>query len=478
MKKIFILSASVFLSLIIKPALAQIDVHSTGVVFISNAADTFSVKGVFNNTASAALTNNGVIQLSSDLVNDQATMATGSGTLLLNGSAAQVISGSQTFKTNNLITSNTAGITLNNNLSVGAVHTYIAGMITTSATPDYMIYEAGSSYTGSTDARHVNGWVKKLGNTNFVFPVGNAAYLRPVALTNLTATAEFNVLHNASLTPNRFSLFNPLVFVDAAEYWTINKISGAAAQVAMNWDNSKIPFPNLMLTDIRATYYDGIFWRSIGGSATGNPLTTGSLTSNSVSVFNTNFTIGSVSYVLPLKIISFTAGQMNGYTKLNWTIGNELNVDKYELQRSDDGINFYGIYIHSPYNRNGTEFYSFNDSKAIKGKAFYRLKVNSLGGQTDYSHIVTITTGDNGKAFYVITNPVDTRIDLYADAAVKGVYTYTIASTSGQLMQSGLLDIKNTGIYSIHLRSVFAKGAYILVVQNETNRLQKTIIKN
>jgi hypothetical protein len=431
----------------------------------------------FTNSSAGVLINNGSLYLRGDITNDQSSMSTGAGTLYLNGSAAQTINGSQDFKTYNLITNNAAGLILNNDLCVSGVHTFTAGMITTSATPNYMIYQAGSSHTGCSDARHVNGWIKKIGSTNFTFPVGNAAYLRSVALINLTASGEFNVRHNGSVTPNRYSLFNPLVYVDSAEYWTINKISGAAAQVAMNWDNSKIPFPNLMISDIRAAWYDGTFWRSIGGSASGSALTTGNVTSNSVSAFNTNFTFGSVSYVLPLQIISFTAGRMNDYTRLNWTIGNEMNVDRYELQRSDNGINFYTIYTHGPFNRYGTEFYSYDDRKILKGTAFYRLKVINLAAQINYSHIAAVSVSDNSKVFYVITNPVDANIDLYADATVKGIYNYSITGTGGQVMQSGILDIKYAGIYSIHLKSVFAAGAYILLIQNETNRLQKTIYK-
>ena len=68
-------------------------------------------------------------------------------------------------------------------------------------------------------------------------------------------------------------------------------------------------------------------------------------------------------------------------------------------------------------------------------------------------------------------------IQVYANIAVKGTYNYTIANTGGQVMQSGILDIQFTGVYAIPLRSVFATGAYILVLQNETNHLQRTVIK-
>lgn len=477
MKKIHLLY-SLILVLLNNNLQAQLDVKNSGIVYISSATDTFFIPGSFTNAPGSAFTNNGVMQVKKDIINDQATMSAGTGKLFLNGSSVQTISGSQTFKTFNLVTNNNSGFILNNNLSVSGTHTYTSGMIITSATPNYMIYEAGASYTGSNDASHVNGWVKKIGNTNFTFPVGNATYERPIALTNLTASGEFNVKHNPSPTPNRLSTYNPLVYIDTSEYWTINRVSGtAAAQVAMNWDNSKIRFPNLMISDIKIANYDGTFWRSVGGTATGSALTTGSITSSSVSVFNRNFTFGSLAYTLPVKIISFTAGRTNNYTKLNWAVGNELSIVRYELQRSDDGISFNTIYSQLPFNRNNTELYGYDDKKYLNGTAFYRLKIFDQSTLVNYSPIVTVSVNTNGKEFYVITNPVNTSIDIYAGTAIKGLYNYTLVSTGGQVLQSGTLDIKNAGAYSIYLKPAIAAGAYVLLVQNEMNRLQKMIIK-
>ncbi|MEO7306857.1 MAG: hypothetical protein ABIR78_09975 [Ferruginibacter sp.] len=457
---------------------AQANLHNTGILFVNNSIDTLYINGDLTNTSTAALSNNGKVYVKQNLVNDQASMSAGTGTLYLNGTAAQTVSGTQVFKTYDLFTNNAAGILLNNNLSVAGTHTFSSGMINTSATPNYMIYEAGSSYTGSADNRHVIGWVKKRGATDFIFPVGNNLYQRTIALINLTASGEFNVKYNRGLTPNYTSRFDPLVIVDSSEYWTINKIIGAAAMVAMNWDNSKVPFPNIQMSSTRVANYDGsVFWRNIGGTGSGSALTTGNVTSNSVSVFNNNFTFGSVSYVLPLNIISFTALRMTGYTRLNWTIGNEMNVDRYELQRSDDGTNFYTIAVRSAYNRNGTELYSYDDSRILPGTVFYRLKINKTGNQVTYSYLLVVRENNSNKNFYVITNPVSSSIEIYADAAVKGVYNYTIANTDGQVMQSGILEIKFAGVQSIKLNPVFVPGAYILNVKNETNKLQKTIIK-
>src|ERR1044072_293498 len=148
---------------------AQGVLKNNGNLQIHTGASLCSHSG-FTNTASAVLLNNGSLYMKGAVTNDQPGMSSGSGVLYLNGSTAQTVNGGQSLKTYQLVTNNAAGITLNNNLSVANVHTFTNGLIVTSATPNYLIYESGASYTGNADARHVNGWVKKLGNTDFIFP--------------------------------------------------------------------------------------------------------------------------------------------------------------------------------------------------------------------------------------------------------------------------------------------------------------------
>ncbi|MBS1509875.1 MAG: hypothetical protein JST86_03490, partial [Bacteroidetes bacterium] len=405
-------------------------------------------------------------------------MSAGAGTLYLNGSSAQTIGGTQTFKTYNLVTNNGAGFIINNNLSVSGVHTFTNGMLTTSATLNYLVYEAGSSYTSDNDARHVNGWVKKLGSTDFVFPVGNATYERTIALTNLSASSEFNVRHNNGVTPNKSNVFSPIVLVDTAEYWTINKISGASAKVNMNWDNSKIAVPQVLITGIRAGYYNGSFWTNIGGSATGAVATTGSVISNSVSSFNNNFTIASTSWVLRMDIISFTGSRTGVYNKLNWAIANEQNVLQYELQRSADGVTFSTINTQAAQNNNSMALYTYDDAVTQAGKWYYRLRCTDILGAVKYSAIIQINiAATDNNALYVIKNPVKENIEIFAAASAKGKYQYTIANTAGQVMQAGTLDIKTQGVYNITFNSYFTPGVYVLLMKNDNAVLQKTIMK-
>jgi len=97
--------------------------------------------GSFNNTSTAALVNNGNLYIKGDISNSQSSMATGTGILYLNGTSAQSLNGTQPFKTFDLVSDNSAGIIINNNLSVSGAHSFTNGIITTSAAPNYLVYE-------------------------------------------------------------------------------------------------------------------------------------------------------------------------------------------------------------------------------------------------------------------------------------------------------------------------------------------------
>ncbi|MBS1565685.1 MAG: hypothetical protein JST39_14950, partial [Bacteroidetes bacterium] len=165
---------------------AQSTVQNNGTLYISGASDILYITGGLTNASGAALTNNGNLYVQQTLTNGQTSMPIGTGTLYLNGTLAQSVAGTQPFRTFNFVSNNSAGITLNNDLSISGTHTFTAGLIASSATPNYLVYEAGSSYTGDGDAQHVTGWVRKNGATAFVFPVGNNSVERVIGLTGLS----------------------------------------------------------------------------------------------------------------------------------------------------------------------------------------------------------------------------------------------------------------------------------------------------
>lgn len=455
-------------------AQAQQSLHNAGNLRV-HSGSTVTMFGNFSNGNTAQYINDATVRLIGNLVNDQASMNAGSGTMYLQGSAQQTISGAQTFNTYNLVSNNSAGLVLNNSIGISNQHTFSAGIITSSNTSSFVIYEAGASYSGSSDSRHVNGWVKKRGTTNFIYPVGNGTVLRTISITSLSASSEFNVRHNMT-TPNQSNLQSPLYMVDPNEYWNVNQVSGGSAQLLLNWDNSKVPFPNWLLSDIRVAGYNGSLWTNRGGSASGNATTTGTITSNSVSSFGP-VTFGSISAILPLNLLSFSAVKEQNHANLFWKTEYELNVDRYEVERKDqDGLKFYKIGQVNALNSPGVNNYNLIDPLPLQQLVQYRLRTVDRDGAYSYSNIITLRSDSEIPLMKLLTNPVRQTVSIAAPATLSGVYRYDVVSSTGMQMQSGNIYVNGSGVYTIYLSQEILPGMYILTVRNKSYTLTEKIV--
>jgi hypothetical protein len=432
--------------------------------------------GAFTNTSAAALTNNGSFYVRGNLTNDQPSIAVGTGTLYLNGSSAQTVGGAQPFRTNNLVTNNSAGITLNSNLSVAGLHTFTNGLITTSATPNYLIYEAGSSHTGGNDSRHVNGWVKKYGNTDFTFPAGDASYQRTIAISNLSATSEFNCRYYVT-TQNIFNLQSPVVQVKANEYWQLDKITGGSAQVTLNWDHSKVPMDNVLLTDILASPYSSSNWVDGGGATTATGVVTGSgsVTSNATSSF-AQITLGYETFPVPLKLISFTAERRQGTSTLHWITENEQNVSHFDVQRSYDAVNYSTIGNVAARNRSQQENYFFDDRSPLKGLAWYRIRSVDMDGKFSYTRIAVVSENDFQSSSFVVLNPVRNAVTVFNKTGKDGLFDYRLYNSGGQLILKGNVGMTSNGGAALSLPPQTATGIYIVELSNDKTQFRQKVL--
>jgi len=476
MSRVLSIIAFTFLFSTGKQLYAQVDLQNTGILYSSNSADILYVNGNFTNTSAAALTNSGGLYVKGDLTNSQSSMAVGTGTLYLNGSSAQSLNGTQPFRTYHLNTNNNSGITLNNNLSVTGIHTFTNGLITTSATPNYLIYEAGSSHTGGNDSRHVNGWLKKLGNTDFTFPLGDVTYQRTIAISNLSATSEFNCRYYIT-TQNVYNLLSPVVQVKANEYWQLDKVSGGTAQVTLNWDHSKVPMDNILLIDILAAPYSGGNWINGGGAgtATGVVTATGSVTSNARSSF-AQITLGYETFPVPLKLISFTAERKQGTSTLHWITENEQNVSHFDMQRSYDAVNYSTIGNVAARNRSQQENYFFDDRSPLKGFAWFRIRSIDIDGKFSYTRIAVVSENDLQSNSFVVLNPVRDAVTVFNKTGRDGLFDYSLYNSGGQLIMKGNVGMTSNGGAALTLPSQIAAGIYILELRNDKTQFRQKVL--
>jgi hypothetical protein len=459
------------LLIILLPAMtcAQTGLYNKGIFYISNSSDVVYIAGTVTNTASASFTNKGSFSFKGNLTNDQASMAIGSGTFFITGTSAQTINGTQPLNVFNLTTNNAAGITLTTNLNVSGTHTFSAGVIT--ATSNYLIYQAGASYTGANDSRHVKGWVKKIGATDFSFPTGNGTYLRPISLLNLSVSSEFDAQYSGA-TYNPANVQSPIVSMNPNEYWTVNQVSGGSAQVQLNWDNSKIAFPNYVVADLRAAVYTGSFWTNAGGTATGTAATSGTITSGSITNFG-RLSIGSTSFVVPLRFVTISAVHENASVKINWQTANEVAVQNYEVQRSTDGVSFSTIATIPAKNMN-LQSYQHIDETISSSKLYYRIKANDQDGRSRYSNTVSLAS-DNIQKIELLTNPVHNTIQLVTQNLPVSVYNYHLVNAKGQVYKTGSFSCGGSSVVALPVFNI-TEGWYTLILAKPGEQKQFKIL--
>jgi Bacterial Ig-like domain (group 2)/Secretion system C-terminal sorting domain len=111
-----------------------------------------------------------------------------------------------------------------------------------------------------------------------------------------------------------------------------------------------------------------------------------------------------------LQLISFTAQLSNGKVNLKWVTQNELNVLRFDIERSADSITFTKI---KTVNSKGNGSYDALDDMPITGKNYYRLKIVGKDSTFNYSVVRLIkVVKDGGGVFSVYPNPVKDKLTI------------------------------------------------------------------
>jgi hypothetical protein len=204
-----------------------------------------------------------------------------------------------------------------------------------------------------------------------------------------------------------------------------------------------------------------------------NPLTSivSLITTPTVQICNkSNF---SQPIILPVKLVSFN-GKLNSQKKvtLTWKTAYELNSERFDIEKSTDGINFYLIGTSRSGESSFSEKdYSFEDASfSAGGTAFYRLKQVDLDGKTSYSKISYISDKTAGEVA-LFPNPVLSG----SSVAIKGVaaseinyHNIRVANLAGQN-----ISYKITGANTIELPASLKAGIYIVKVKDKAFKLVK-----
>jgi Secretion system C-terminal sorting domain len=179
-----------------------------------------------------------------------------------------------------------------------------------------------------------------------------------------------------------------------------------------------------------------------------------------------NIYVSSIS-LLPLKLIRFEGNNNKEYTKLTWLTANEENINYFEIQQSNDAVNFNTI---GKVAANNTALNNYQFQTKLTG--YFRLKTiekNQINN-SDYSNVVYIDNPVITNGAYIYPNPaVSNTFQLSTPIALNNT-TAKIFSVEGKMVKAvTIITEKQT----INVGNLLAGVFFIRLDNGQTIKLVK-----
>ena len=163
---------------------------------------------------------------------------------------------------------------------------------------------------------------------------------------------------------------------------------------------------------------------------------------------------------LPVSFIGFDARKMNASVLLTWKIADEINVNRYEVERSEDGRSFTRI---GQIQSHGKDTYTFSDDAPL-ASAYYRIKNVDNDGSFKYSTVARIVGGKSAIVLRAFPQPVANLLTLQ-HPAIEGKTTVSIANAEGRVVKS--LQPATGSMQTYVDMSTLGKGMYFIRISQE-----------
>jgi hypothetical protein len=267
----------------------------------------------------------------------------------------------------------------------------------------------------------VDGAVRKLGTTPFIFPVGHGAFYGPVAASGDATTA---IYFHSDPTDALFPVAareSTLAFVSSTEYWLLKGSNDTP--ITLTWNESSGIEQDLTdIGNLKIVGWKAGIWTEISSAPDVNSILGGASTLASGSITSTDairpndfdaFSIGAISAVLPVTLIDFNAKKESNTAMLSWTTSFETGSDHFQVERSKDGKTWHSIgIVKSIGESSALHGYRFTDPSPLKGENYYRLKMVDWDGTFAFSSVRTLQFERALEHFVLYPNPAKNILNI------------------------------------------------------------------
>ncbi|MDO6431738.1 T9SS type A sorting domain-containing protein [Flavitalea sp. BT771] len=146
------------------------------------------------------------------------------------------------------------------------------------------------------------------------------------------------------------------------------------------------------------------------------------------------FFLGTSGTVLPLTLLSFDGHRQGADALLDWTATDEIDVSRFEVQRSPNGGSFTSIGVVPA--TADMHRYSYIDAATQNKAYFYRLKIVDLDGKYSYSRIVSIAGSNSLYGLNLFPNPAHGLVTIQHPAVTGGTAQIQLLDLSGRVLRT------------------------------------------
>ncbi|MGZ3896064.1 MAG: T9SS type A sorting domain-containing protein [Flavisolibacter sp.] len=173
--------------------------------------------------------------------------------------------------------------------------------------------------------------------------------------------------------------------------------------------------------------------------------------------------------ILPVHYLNVSVKENGNQFLISWTVTEETDVLRYEVEKSLDGRNF-GFLAAANYQRGtaGNHTYSLQDPVIRGQNIFYRIREVDLNGRSQYSSIVRIRAGGEWSTM-IAPNPAHERLTIGLNSLATENLHIDLLDMSGRTVYAtqSLLQPGNNA-FEIRNLSPLGRGQYILRLRSKT----------
>ncbi len=198
---------------------------------------------------------------------------------------------------------------------------------------------------------------------------------------------------------------------------------------------------------------------------------------NHTPIYNlVNYSSGqaTTSSALPVKLLFFKAQSIEGHIRLQWATSLEISHDRFELERSSDGIRFSRIAVLPATGGLSGDTTQYNYLDPVPGGTYYyRLKQLDRNGYTDYSETLVVHTLKARLNLHVYPNPVKQSLQIQLTGDNSPLQTIQLYDANGRIQ----LHVKISSGQPLNI-SRLPSGLYHLLVKTNRGEYRTSLIKH